>query len=232
MGIAKTINAIGEYDFYLADFNKFAEKLGQLFKVNIHAQFFDNVYINGVVPDKIEDKHFDFNYPETYWLAVNFYQYFRGVTSRTIYCVYELTVPVELEDENQLTLIFHPNGIFELDDLPFVNGWRFFVEDIFELTERIEVIPPILKIRECYIEILRKINCLEVIMSTDALYKSEHEFIHNQKVNVKNSLDDVKNGMKKLDGITILPFMDAINQKIKIQSKQDKYLDIAFYDKF
>ncbi len=44
MGIAKTINAIGEYDFYSPDYHFFAKTISMLFKVNLNINFL--AYIN------------------------------------------------------------------------------------------------------------------------------------------------------------------------------------------
>lgn len=238
MGIAKTMNAIGEYNFYSSDFNQFTEELAQLFCVNIHASFFDYNYANGAEPEDIEDKYLNFNFSETYKLHVGIFSYdekksFPG----NKYCQYELTIPVQLENEIELTLTFYPNGIFQLDFLPFSNHWQIFVEDIIGVNDKYynsheEIVLAISKIRECYIEILKKIKCSEVIIWTDAHYKTEEEFIFSQSFNTKYVLDDVKNTMQKLDGIYIVPFMDAVNLNLKINSKREWYLDIAFVDKF
>ena len=238
MGVAKTMNAIGEYDFYSSDFNQFIEKLGNLFKVNIHAGFIDNIYVNGITPKAIEDKYFNFNFSESYNLHVGIFAFHEKKSfTGNKYCQYELIIPVQLENEKELTLTFYPNGIFQLDFLPFSNHWQFFVEDIIGITDNYynsheEIVSATLKIRECYIEILKKIKCTEVIIWTDAYYKAENELIFNQRFNKKYNFEDVKNLMQKLDGINLVPLMDALNQEIKISSKREWYLDIAFVDKF
>jgi len=79
---------------------------------------------------------------------------------------------------------------------------------------------------------LKKINCSETIIWTDANYKTEEKFLFIQKLNMRYVLNDVKIGMKELDRINVVHFMDAINQKIKIQSWNKEYLDVAFFDKF
>jgi len=56
MGIAKTMNATGEYNFHSSDFNQFIEELGQLFHINIHASFFDHHNANGIEPEDTDDK--------------------------------------------------------------------------------------------------------------------------------------------------------------------------------
>ena len=238
MGIAKTMNAIGEYDFYSSDFNQFTEKLAHLFCVNIHASFFDHNYANGAEPEDIEDKYFNFNFSETYKLYVGIFSYNEKKSfHENKYCQYELTIPVQLGNENELTLTFYPNGIFQLDFLPFSNYWRFFVEDIIGVSDHFynshdEIVSAILKIRECYIEILKKIKCSETIIWTDAHYKTEDKLIFNQRFNKKYNFEEVKNLMQKLDGFNLVPLMDALNQEIKISSKREWYLDIAFVDKF
>lgn len=238
MGIAKTMNAIGEYNFYSSDFNQFIEKLAHLFCINIHATFFDNDYGNGAEPEDIEDKYLNFNFSETYKLHVGIFSYEKNKSfPGNNYCQYELTIPVQLEKEHELPLTFYPNGIFQLDFLPFSNHWQFFVEDIIGKNNKYynsheEIVLAVSKIRECYIEILKKIKCSEVIIWTDAHYKAEEEFILSQNFNTKYVLDNVKNALQKLDGICIVPFMDAVNKNIKIRSKREWYLDIAFVDTF
>lgn len=238
MGIAKTMNAIGEYNFYSSDYNQFIEKLGQLFQVNIQAHFFDNGYFYGEDFNEagfieIEPHLYDFHFSETFRVEVEFDKYdYRQNFPENRYCNYKLFIPVKLQNEKELTLHFYGNGIFQLDYLPFSNFWRFFIEDVFGLTSRIEVIQPILEIRECYIEILRKINCTEIIIWTDAHYKSEDVFLYNKRPGKKYNLNDVKKTMKELDGIHIIPFLEAIKHEIKIISKREDYFDIAFVDNF
>jgi len=75
MGIAKTMSAIGEYNFFSPDYHQFIVKLEQLFHVNIHASFYDHVYVDVVEPKEIEDKNFDFNFLETYNLHVDIFTF-------------------------------------------------------------------------------------------------------------------------------------------------------------
>jgi len=45
-------------------------------------------------------------------------------------------------------------------------------------------------------------------------------------------LSDVIKSMNELDGIKIIPFMNSIAQKNRIESNRAQYLDIAFIDTF
>ncbi len=238
MGIAKTMSAVGEYTFYSSNHGKFIEKLGKLFHVNILARFFETTIAEEESFGGIEDKYFDFRFSETFYLDVGFFNYDESaLLDKNKYCIYELRVPVHLEHEDELTLSFNPNGFFQLGFLPFSNYWANFIEDIIGLNDRYhesheEIVSAIYKIRKCYIEILKMINCSEIIIWTDAYYKTEEKFILDQKINKKNVLNELKKGIKELDGINIVPFMEAINQEIKIKSREKNYLDIAFHDKF
>ena len=238
MGIAKTMIAYGEYDFYSFDFNQFIEKLAQLFCVNIHASFFEFGCVNGEEPEDIEDKYYNFDFPETYKLQIDIFSCIeRKSFPGNKYCQYELTIPVQLEDENELILTFFPSGFFALDFLPFNSHWRFFVEEIMGIINGCyksheEIILEISKIRNCYIDILKKINCSEVIICTTAPFKAEDEYIYSDNFNKKYALSDMKKAMQNIDGISLIPFMDAVNHKLKINSKRNSYLDVAFIDKF
>lgn len=237
MGIAKTMNAIGEYHFYSSDYKQFAEIIGELLSVNIHAHFFDNVEADKEEYADIEEEYFNLQFPETYRLRVEFFNFDEKTNlPENRYCVYELKIPVELENESELSLTFYPNGIYQLDFLPFSNYWKFFVEDLIGVNDHYynthdEIVSAFLNIRECYIEILGKINCSEIIIWTDAYYQAENEFLYNQEIGKKYYLSDVKKGMEELDGIKIIPFIAAIKQEIKITSQRKDYFDIAFLDK-
>jgi len=131
MGIAKTMNAIGEYDFYSSDYRQFIEKLGELFRVNIRAHFFDQTLAEEEDYTEIEDEYFDFHFSETYNLHVDHFEFNKSKLSQeNKYCQYELTIPVQMEYENELSLSFYQNRIFQLYFLPCSNYWKFFIEDI------------------------------------------------------------------------------------------------------
>ena len=234
MGIAKTMNAIGDYSFYTNDYIEFAKNLCTRFEINLEVYFVD-LTSNYAANDK-NDEFIDFKFSKTYKLAVSYYDYDEDKPDpKNIYCTYEMFIPVDLKYEKELILEFLPNGIFQLCFLPFSNAWRFFIEDIQGINDHyykshLEVDEQIQEIRNCYISILKKIDSKEVIIWTHANYKTEDEFLFNQAPNKVDTLDDIKEAIKKLDNITLYNFIDSIKQINKFDNQSD--LEIAFIDKF
>lgn len=235
MGIAKTINALGEYNLYSADYITFVETISRLFKVNLSVSFCANIDEEGTEYDR-ENEFFDFNQNEVYRLTVNFWKIDdnKPLQPNNVYCDYEMIIPVNLEYEKELLLQLYSNGIFQLNFIPLSNMWQFFIGDILGVNDHyhnshLEVVKEKNKIRNCYINILKKLNCNRVILWTDAYYKTEGEITEPNK-----TLNDLIKHMQDTDKLKIYNFADILNQKIMIirDNKNDGYLDIALLDNF
>ena len=232
MGIAKIMSVIGEYNFHAKNTDDFIKCLASKFEVNLQVNFADmtSKYNGNVLPDK----YFDFGYKTTYQLAIDYFDYDDDKPDPTnIYCKYYLHIPVNWEYEGGLSLVFNPNSIFELEFIPFSNSWMSFIENIKGIndhyyTSHNRIVKQIKVIRDCYISILKKINCKEVILWTDANYKSEDEFIFNQIPEKVNTLNEVKNAVNELDNITLYNFIDSVVNKSNFDNRSG--LDIAFLD--
>jgi hypothetical protein len=236
MGIAKTICAFGTFDFYSSDYKKFVVTLGQLLKVNIEVKFLSNSSDEDFLSDK-ENEIFDFNFAQTYYLTVTYDEIDRGNSNPdNLYVLYNLYIPLDFSNQNELDLEFGPNGIFFIIFLPFDNHWKFFVEDILGKNDHYydthaEIVENIMKIRESYVENLRRINCSEIIIWTDGWFKSE-DFLFDNSSDKKYSFDDVVDQISVIDDIVFYNFMEVVGHKVEIESKRHDFLDIAFIDRF
>lgn len=232
------MSAIGEFDFYSDDYKKFAATIGQLFKVNLDIQFFDNLWEDEMFEKSKE--FIDLGNGETFSLKVSHCRYDESKPSyQNSYCTYELDIPVELKYENELTIEFIPNSIFELRYLPFSNAWQFFIEDILGVNDsyyysHANCVNEILKVRDCYIDILKKINCSQVIILADGRYKTVDRYIYDIKPNKIDKLQDIIDNISQLDNITLLNFIKAVKQEQSAIKtiKTSSYFNVAFLDNF
>ena len=234
MGICKNMKALGEYDFYSPDYEVFIKTLGGIFKTNFKITYkeycFDQYNI------ETENELFDFGSENCLTMSISYCKYDEQKPSvkENIYPTYCLTFPVSLEYTKSLDLEFMPNGIFEFDDVPFSGHWKFFIEDIQGDGQGsgYKFIKYILDVRDCYINILKSINCLEVIIWTDAYYKTEEEILFCPIPQTKHTLLEIKNYMTNLDGIKFYRFIDALSRRVEIKRQTDYYTNVAFIDYF
>ncbi len=237
MGIAKTINAIGGYDFYSSDYELFIKTISKIFKVNLNVNFLAQIEEENTEYDK-ESEFFDMGQKETFSITVNYYKIYKDKPlPDNVYCDYELCIPVNFEYEKELVLEFFTTGIFQLNFLPLNSTWNFFIEDLLGYNDyyyksHSEVVKEKLSIRDEYIRILNKINCSEAIIWTDAYYKTEDIIQEALTSQTKLTLKDVMKCLQEIDNLTLYNFSDVLNQKVEIQSNSNSFLDIALYDNF
>jgi len=237
MGIAKTINAIGEYDFYSPDYHSFAKTISILFKVNLNISFFAYIDEEETEYDRTSE-FFEIGEKDTFNLTVNYFKLDNNKPLLdNVYCVYELLIPVNFEYEKELLLEFYSTGIFQLNYLPLNSTWNLFIEDILGDNDcyyksHLEVVQEKKAIRDEYIGILNRINCKEAIIWSDAYYKTESKIQDAQNIDTKLTIKDIVKSLQEIDKLTLYNFADAVNQKIEIKSNRNSFLDIALYDNF
>lgn len=237
MGVAKNINAIGEYDFYSSNYELFIKTISTLFKVNLNVDFLAHFEEENTEYDK-ESEFFDIGQKDTFKLRVNYFKLdYHKPLPNNVNCDYELLIPVDFEYEKELLLQFFTTGIFQLKYLPFNSTWNFFIEDLlvdndYYYNLHSEVVNEKIAIRNEYIRILNKINCNEAIIWTDARYKTEDIIEGTTDIQLKLTLKDVVKSLQEIDELTLYNFVDVVSQKIEIQSNKDSFLDIALYDNF
>ena len=229
------MSAVGEYDFYSPDYKGFAKTIANLFHVNLELGFFHYTMKDSYIEK--ENEFLNFGYKDTYHLEVSYYDYNeKNPVPAIIYSTYQLTIPVELEHEKSLCLDFGPNNLFSLLYLPFSGNWRFFIEELngdYDCNKNHDnIIESKLKIRNCYISILSKINSNKVVLWTDADYKTEEKIIYNDIPFAKNNLNDLIYNLENLDNVKIYNFLEVLNQKISIKEYLNCCLKIAFIDDF
>jgi hypothetical protein len=235
MGIAKTICAYGIFDFYSSDYVQFVSALGQLLKVNINTRFSDDSHM-----DQFGDKENEFynnNYDQTYNLTVSYYDIDENnPIAGKLNIIYNLEIPINFPHQKELDIEFYPNGIFFIIFLPFDTQWKFFIEDLLGENDHYyknhkEIVLNIMKIRECYVSNLRRINCKELVIWTDGHFISDDLHLY-QSFDKRYSFMDLIDQIQNLDNIEFYNFMDVVNQKVKIKSNHNEFLDIALIDKF
>jgi len=237
MGIAKTMHAIGVYHFYTNDYVAFVAEIGNRFKVNIEARFED--YTLDDMSLEKENEVFNFGFEETYYLTIFTEHYDDELYPKkfSVYNFYDLHIPIQTENEKILTLEFWPNGVTQLRYLPFSNKWQFFIDDLQGINDlyyhsHLEIVEFVLLVRNHMIAIMHKIDCNEVIIWTDADYKTEEEYVYTQYVDRTTTFEELKEAAFQLDGIHLFDFMQVVNQEVKIDSNIYSDLQIAFIDKF
>lgn len=237
MGIAKTINAVGEYNFYSNDYRIFVKPILELLNVNLNVDFI-TFYEDIEAEHEMEHVFFDNGSKNTYNLTVEYFKYDDSKPlQNNVYCDYSLNIPVKLKYEDELILNFYETGIFQLNFLPFNSTWNFFIEDIigdndYYFSSHLEVVKAVKLVRDQYLQILDKINCKEVVIWTDAYYKTENLIYESINSDTKLTLKDIVKSLKENDKISLYNFADVVNQKTEIKSFRNSFLDIAFYDNF
>lgn len=205
-----------------------------MFGVNIALSYYNNY------SEKVkQDESYNCGFSETYKLLIDDCLYDEENPGKdNIYLTYELQVPVNLLGEDMLTLRFFPNGLFELGFLPFSNLWRSFLADLSANVDRTYgryggyegYLAFIYNIRNCYINLLKKIDCSRIILWTDGNYKTEEDVFYNQYPGRKDSIDGMIKQMARLDNMKIYNFMDALHQKVNFPDLKKGCLDSAFID--
>ena len=194
-------------------------------------------FIDGDTEYDKEEEYFDVGVSETYKLTVNYYVNDDGplLQPDNVYRDYELQIPVHFEYEEELLLELFANGIFQLNFIPFNNAWQHFIGDIIgendhHYNSHREVVDEIINIREGYIDILQKIECKQVILWTDAYYKTLQKIEYSTSEPIL-TLKEIMTYMKEVDNMRLYNFLDALNGKVTIVSEiNDRYLDIALID--
>ena len=223
MGIAKTMHVVGIYHFYTNDYVAFAKEIGTRFKVNIEVRFED--YTDYESTFEKENEVFDFGFEDTcnVTITTQFYDDHLYPNKFKPYNSYVINLPSPFEDDDNLPLEFWPNGLTQLRYLPFSNKWQFFIDDLQGINDHyyrshLEVLDNILYIRNVMIDIMRRIDCNEVIIWTDADYKTEDEFVFTHYINRTTTMEELKEAVLLLDGIQLFDFMKLANQEIKIDT--------------
>ncbi len=235
MGIAKTINALGEYNFYSADYSSFCQKVSRLFGVNLTVYHWSCIE-DDTTYDK-DEEYLDIGATETYKITICYHVDNDGLPQQpgNLYCDYELHIPVHFENEDELLLEFFANGIFQLNFIPFNNAWKQFIQDIIGENDHYynshrEIVEEIIKIREVYIDILQKFDCKQVILWTYAYYKTLEKIEYRSSEPIL-TLQEIMSYMQEVDNMRFYNFYDALKGKVTIVSEiNDRYVDIALID--
>ncbi len=235
MGIGKDMKALGEYDFYSSDYKVFLSSLGSLLDSNFTIILRDYM-VNGNFDIDQTHEFFDLGKPNSLDVSIAYLNFDENKpsTEDNIYSCYTVTFPVSLEHSKKLDIEFMPDGIFQMDDIPFSGTWNFFIQNIQGVGQGAgeDFIKYVLSVRECYINILNKIGCQEVIIWTDAYYKTEEEILFCPNPNKKHTLTEMAKYLKDLDNIIFYNFLDVVMQNVIIESQSDWYLNVAFIDNF
>jgi hypothetical protein len=236
MSIAKSINAIGKYDFYSFDDEAFAKNIGNFFKVNLKIVFhYDYEDFDNQTPKETE--FLDLGYEKTLHLDVRYFKLDEDLPSyNNVTNMYEIRIPVDLKYIDKLLIEFNDTGFFQVNFIPFNGAWILFIDDLLGINDdyhnsKKDLIVSILKVRKTYVKILQQINCSSVILTTDGAYRFEQEMFVNPNTKLK-SLDDFIQFMKDEDGIKFYNFMDVLINRPSLDSKRNSYLDIALIDNF
>ena len=236
MGYAKTIEAIGVYNFFSDDYIAFAKEITNRFKVNLKVCFEDNT-----IEEETSTKRnelIDLGFVET--IQLNVITDFNNNDNPTegVYNQYLLSIPVALVYEDELYLEFNRNGVFRLYFLPFSYKWSSFIIDLKDKTnsaypmQNESILKNINRIRNTYINILQKIDCNEIVIWTDTYYESEEKYFYSKHHNSNISMEELKRSMTEIDNLQLIDFMKVVNQGVEIDSSNYSDLQIAFIDKF
>ena len=231
MGVSKTFNALGECTLYTADYVAFAQKIAEVFEVNVKMFFLPYIDEEDTEYEKPPEL-FDFGKDETYTLVVNFWKIDDSALLHpdNIYVDYELNIPYDYHVQNEMLLNFYQGGIIQLQFIPYESFWRFLIERItgktrVENTTQLELIQDLINVRNLYIPIFHKLNCNQVVIWTDAYYKTEDKIT---KPNL--SLKQIMKFMEEVDNIQLYNFLDVLHKKTVLISNNDMCHDVALID--
>lgn len=112
-----------------------------------------------------------------------------------------------------MLLNFYQGGIIQLQFIPYESFWRFLIERItgktrVENTTQLELIQDLINVRNLYIPIFQKLNCNQVVIWTDAYYKTEDKIT---KPNL--SLKQIMKFMEEVDNVQLYNFLDVLHKK-------------------
>lgn len=235
MGLGRLIHATGEYDFYTADHQQFVPALAHRLQANINLHVHDSTGKTGY-SDK-QDQLFPYHYPVTYQLFARYSDYnLDDPETPFLHCIYEMDIPLHLRGAIEFSLEWLPNGLFVLSPLPFNSTWWYFIYDLLgkhdaAYPSQKELVAGILEVRHQYKNLLAKINCTEVLLFTEANYKTEHRYLFNHAPGRKTSLTDLKQQFPLLDQVTLYDFMDVLHQRETIPDKEMNFFDVVLVDR-
>ena len=225
MGIAKSIEAYAIYQDYTENTELFIKKLSDILNADFIVNTFDIDYNLLHKRDKLTA----YSKPNRYKLNICYYE--SGMP------VYELTLPINYEDEDSIELIFHSNKSVHIRFLTFEHLWDSFIgrlkfDILYDYGDREESIERYKKLRNEYIRIFNTIGIDSIFIVTDALYKIED--IVDEETYPILTFSDIPRIAKEIDNLTSFDLEEILQiNKVSEMSKDfmaEPSLNIAFID--
>ncbi|MCL1969782.1 MAG: hypothetical protein FWF65_09620 [Bacteroidetes bacterium] len=225
MGIAKNIEAYAIYQDYTENTELFIKKLSDILNADFIVNTFD---IECNLLHK-RDKITAYSKPNKYRLNIWYYE--SGMP------VYELTLPINYEYNNNIELVFSSNKSVHIMFLTFEHSWNEFIETLkfdedFYYEDRQQRIERYKNLRNEYIRIFNTIGIDSIFIVTDALYQIED--IVDEETYPILTFSDIPRIAKEIDNLTSFDLEEIL--QINKVSEMSKYfmaepsLNIAFID--
>ena len=218
MGIGKNIEGVGISDIYHPNPEQFIRNVSERFKVNV------DYYLDG---DK-QNLQSDSSFVQSISVRSSRSEKLRS---------YDIDFPIA-DPEKEFSFSFYPNNVFSFMHIPFVNGWGFFIADLFGdylgTQSKEDFQKEWQAVRSLYLPLMECLNCQQLLITTDAGYNWEWEIFFSERFGKKYSFQDLLDCVKKLDWLQILSLTEAFDFKLcdtlrKLYDEKRVY-DVAFVD--
>ena len=209
MSFGKSIEGIAlSSTLYSADIDTFATRLAHALGVNIsvfHYYLMENEDDESWKQENI----YDFGYATSCRLTVD-----RNEPTDNFY--YDLNLPVDFPNEEELFVQFLDNGIIEFQFLTYDHHWRWFMEKLYQtcvsLEEDKSILNDVLRTKDLVEQLLHQLGLDRIICYGDYPYNFFDDIIH-KKAKIDN-FQQILSVVKNLDGLAIADFDSLLTGKL------------------
>lgn len=231
MGISKLISALGQCDLYIADYTAFAQKIAEVFDVNVSLLFFIIFDEKNTEYEK-SPEFFDFGKKESFTLNVDYWKIDeeKHLQSENIEIRYELYIPHKFDTQNDMILKFYKNGIIKLQFIPLSNFWGLYIDNSklkhqVDLKIQTEIIQETINVRNLYSTIFKKLNCFQVVLWSGVYFDSEDKIIEPDTTS-----KEFMNFLEEDCNTENYNFLEILSNEKEISSYAQLSLDVALID--
>ena len=231
MGISKIISALGKCDLYTSNYVAFAQKIAEVFNVNVSLLFFVDFDEKNTEYEKPAE-FFDFGKKERVILSVDYFKIDEEklLQPENIEIRYELYIPHKFDPQNDMILKFYKNGIIKLQLIPLSNFWGLYIDNYklknqVKLKIQTEIIQETINVRHLYSTIFKKLNCFKVVLWSGMYFDLE------DKINESDiTLEEFMNFLEEVCNTENYNFREILSNEKEISSYVQLSLDVALID--
>lgn len=201
MSSGKTIEGIAfQPTLYAADINTFATRLAHAMTLNLSVAHYYRM--EDPADESWQDEQlYDFGYATTCRITVD-----RDKPTDAFY--YELFLPVDFPNEDEITIHFYGNGIIAPRFLTYHHTWWWFMEQLYEVyiakRDDIRSMDKILRTKELVEEILQRLGVDRLICFGSYPYSFAGRLMY-EDVRV-SSFQEIVDSARELNGLAVVDF--------------------------